>query len=84
MTVRFADQPIEAKRLAVGDRFVADAQKADAVAEGWCHVLHEHVLSGRGDYTSIVGDDDGCTWTERYQPDEMVWLVKDAEEETRD
>jgi len=71
----FAAHPIPAKRLAIGDRFVTAGSKADAETNGWYWVLHEHALTARGDYSSIIGDDDGTTWTERYQPDEPVWLV---------
>lgn len=71
----FVPQP--AKRLAVGDVFgPADAMQRGAVGAAYRVVSHE--LTARGDYSTFIastepGDED-CTWSERYEPDERVWI----------
>ena len=66
--------PIQAKRLAVGDRFIPDVKLRSSLEEGgWFWTVREHVLTGRGDYSTIV-ECDGSDWTERFDPDERVWV----------
>jgi hypothetical protein len=68
---------IEAKRLAVGDHFVEMEQRGAAESEGWYRIVREHTLTARGDYSTIVETDE-TTWTERYEPDQPVWLIHNA------
>jgi hypothetical protein len=65
--------PTKACRLSPGDQFVPDRSLADAVEHGWRWTIVEHVFTGRGDYSTVVESDD-TTWTERFWPDDPVWL----------
>jgi len=70
-------QEIPAKRLAVGDLFVKYDAREDAEENGWAWRVREHAWCpgpARGDYSTIV-EYDGGDWTERFEPDEPVWLV---------
>jgi hypothetical protein len=66
---------VPAKRLAVGDRFIPDRFIPDNAKddEGCLFTVLEHTFTGRGDYSTIVQSDD-TDWTERFAPDEWVWL----------
>jgi hypothetical protein len=69
---------IPAKRLAVGDLFVPDAQLEDAREHGYAWRVRSHELTARGDYSTFV-ENDGSDWSERFEPDEPVWLIYDKE-----
>lgn len=70
-------QEIPAKRLAVGDLFVKHYSREDAKTNEWTWRVREHVwCPERGDYSTIV-ECDGSDWTERFEPDELVWLITD-------
>lgn len=69
---------IPAKRLAVGDRYVPFDAREDSEENGhWSRTILRHDFTGRGDYSTIV-EIDGCDWTERFEPDEPVWLVTEG------
>lgn len=72
--LRFVE--IAAKRLAVGDKFLPAELIGEAKSEGWFWIVVEHEFTERGDYSTIV-DSDGCTWTERFGPDDLVVLVEE-------
>ena len=65
---------VPAKRLAVGDLFVRHSAREEAERDGWAWRLLRHDFTVRGDYSSMV-ECDGSDWTERFEPDELVWLA---------
>jgi hypothetical protein len=69
-------EQVAAKRLALGDLFVKHASREDAQEHGYAWRVLAHDLTARGDYSTVV-ECDGSDWTERFEPDEPVWLVSD-------
>jgi hypothetical protein len=71
-------EPLPAKRLAVGDLFVPGDVLQEAVEHGYAWRVRSHEFTGRGDYSTFV-ESDGSDWSERFGPDEVVWLATEVE-----
>lgn len=70
--------PLPAKRLVVGDYFLPNRLLSDWIIEnnhlaGW--KVKTHTLTERGDYSTIV-ECDGADWSERFDPEEIVWIAE--------